>query len=71
MFAMGSENPVPIDYSGQKGSFVGDREYLMWYDISFIWENTVYCSPQIVVSWYASFYDDSSDNLLMSSAVLT
>lgn len=57
---MGSENLVPTSYNGQKCSFVGDMEYLMWYDISFIWENTVCCSPQIVVSQYVSFHDNSS-----------
>lgn len=58
MFAMGKENLVHIGYNGQKCSFVGDTEYLMWYNISFIWENTVFCSPQNVVSQYVSFHKD-------------
>ncbi|TRZ20422.1 hypothetical protein HGM15179_006693 [Zosterops borbonicus] len=58
MFAMGKENLVHIGYNGQKCSFVGDTEYLMWYNISFIRENTVFCSPQIVASQYVSFHKD-------------
>lgn len=57
---MGSANLVPVGYNGKKSSFIGDSEYLMWYNISFIWENTLCCSPQIVVSQYVSYHDDSS-----------
>lgn len=57
---MGSANLVPVGYNGKKSSFIGDSEYLMWYNISFIWENTLCCSPQIVVSQYVSNHDDSS-----------
>lgn len=60
MFAVGSANPIPIDYNGQKCSIVGDTESLMWYCIGFIWENTMCCSPQAVASQYASFSDNDS-----------